>query len=189
MLCPSCNTSNDSDAAFCKHCGGAMSGTSVVAGDDKTGGFSLVMNDPGHNKINVIKLIREMMDGSLLDAKTVVDMQGGSFHHGLPEDLANKLADKLRAAGADVTVTRSDVGGQHKMQIRAVASQKMTFKKSFPVDSSSVSSSDAFNAPDAFNSPNPRQGQTGWGSIIALMIVIGLSIVGYLYYLAAIHPK
>ena len=183
MLCPSCNTSNDSDATFCKHCGASMNGSAPAAGS----GFSLVMNDPGQNKINVIKLIREMMNTSLVDAKAVVDMQGGAFHGGLPEELANKLADKLRA---DVTVTRSTSGDGSVFQVKN-QTVKVTFKKTFSTGTgaSSSSSTNPFNTPDAFNSPNPNQGQTSLGPVIAFLVMIGLAVAGYFLYTSAIHPK
>jgi ribosomal protein L7/L12 len=186
MLCPSCNTSNDADATFCKHCGGALNSTAPAAG----GGYSLVLNDPGQHKINVIKLVRELMSSNLLDAKTIVDMQSGTLHGGLSEEMANQIAEKFRAAGADVTVTRSTSGDGSVFQVKN-QTVKVTFNKTFSTgpSTSSSSSPSAFNTPDAFNSPNPNQGQTSLGPVIAFLVMIGLAVAGYFLYMSAIHPK
>ena len=181
-MCPTCNTSNDTDATFCKHCGASLTEAAPAAG----GGFSLVLNDPGHNKINVIKVVRELMNSSLLDAKTIVDMQGGALHHGLPEELANKLAEKLRAAGADVTVTRTGPGDQAPFRVNATKSVKVSFKTNFPTNKSADPS--AFNTPDGFNAPGPTQGQTSFGPVLALLVMIGLAVAGYFVYMAMAHP-
>lgn len=188
MLCPSCNTSNEADATFCKHCGGALSSTAPAAGDS----YALVLNDPGQHHINVIKLVRELMSSNLLDAQTIADMRSGTLHSGLSEEMANQIAEKLRAAGADVTVTRTTSGDQPIFQVKG-STVKVTLKKTFSTgtgtSSTPSSSSDPFNAPDTFNSPNPNQGQTSLGPIIAFLVMIGLAVAGYFLYVSAAHPK
>ncbi len=63
--------------------------------------FDVVLKSAGANKINVIKIIREVTTLGLKEAKDLAD-KGGAVKQGLPKDEADALLKKLKDAGADV---------------------------------------------------------------------------------------
>ena len=187
MFCPACNIENEADAIFCKHCGASISagGASatgkapVFAGGDSN--YSLTMTDLGPNKIDVIKLIREIMSASLVDAKNAVDPSGGTLHTGLSPDVANQIAERLRAAGATVSVAQSglDPGG-------AAPKFQVTFKKSFKVKMNNPGQ--PTDAAEGFDAPDSGARSTGIGPVIAFLVMIGMAVLGYFVYLSLAYP-
>lgn len=66
---------------------------------------SVVIQNPGGGKIQVIKVIRELTGLGLADAKKMVDRSPQLLHAGLPPAEAEQWARKLREAGATVQVS------------------------------------------------------------------------------------
>ena len=66
--------------------------------------FDVILKGPGANKINVIKVIRELTGLGLKEAKDFVDSAPKAIKTGLSQSDADALAEKLKAAGADVEI-------------------------------------------------------------------------------------
>ncbi|MBX3364250.1 MAG: 50S ribosomal protein L7/L12 [Phycisphaeraceae bacterium] len=66
--------------------------------------FDVVLKAPGGNKINVIKVVREATGLGLKEAKDLVDGAPKPVKQGLGKEEADKLADQLKAAGAEVEI-------------------------------------------------------------------------------------
>ncbi len=66
--------------------------------------FSVVLKDFGANKINVIKVVRELTGLGLKEAKDLVEGAPKPVKEGVAKDEADKAAEKLKEAGATVEV-------------------------------------------------------------------------------------
>ncbi|MFI3228632.1 MAG: 50S ribosomal protein L7/L12 [Bacillota bacterium] len=67
--------------------------------------FDVVLVSAGSNKIAVIKAVREAVGGlGLVEAKGLVEGAPKTLKEGLPKDAADAMAEKLKAAGAEVEV-------------------------------------------------------------------------------------
>jgi len=64
--------------------------------------FNVVLKDGGPNKMNVIKLVREITALGLKEAKAMVDEAPKTLKEGVGKDEANELKKKLTEAGATV---------------------------------------------------------------------------------------
>jgi len=83
--------------------GAPAAGAAPVA-EEKTE-FDVVLADAGSNKLNVIKAVREVVAGlGLKEAKDLVDGAPKTIKEGVAKDEANKLKEKLEAAGAKVEI-------------------------------------------------------------------------------------
>ena len=71
------------------------------AAEEKTE-FSVVLKDGGANKINVIKVVREITGLGLKEAKARVDEAPKPVKEGVNKDEANDIKKKLTEAGATV---------------------------------------------------------------------------------------
>lgn len=71
------------------------------AAEEKTE-FTVVLKDGGANKINVIKVVREITGLGLKEAKALVDEAPKPVKEGVNKDEANELKKKLTEAGATV---------------------------------------------------------------------------------------
>ena len=71
--------------------------------EEKQTAFDVVLKSAGANKINVIKIIREVTTLGLKEAKDLAD-KGGSVKQGVPKEEADGLAKKMKDAGAEVEV-------------------------------------------------------------------------------------
>ena len=74
-----------------------------VAGEEKTE-FDVVLKAAGANKINVIKVVREVTGLGLKEAKELVDGAPKAVKEGVSKDDADAMAAKLKEAGAEVEV-------------------------------------------------------------------------------------
>ena len=75
----------------------------AAAAEEKTE-FDVVLTEVGANKIQVIKAVREATGLGLKDAKDLVEAAPKAVKEGISKDDANKLAEELKAAGAEVEV-------------------------------------------------------------------------------------
>jgi len=66
--------------------------------------FDAVLTEVGPNKINVIKVVRELTGLGLKEAKAVVDEAPKAVKEAVSKDEAEKIAAKLVEVGAKVTV-------------------------------------------------------------------------------------
>ena len=66
--------------------------------------FSVMLTNFGANKINVIKVVRELTGLGLKEAKDLVEAAPKAVREGVPREEADAAAGKLRDAGATVDV-------------------------------------------------------------------------------------
>ncbi|MDA1347712.1 MAG: 50S ribosomal protein L7/L12 [Chloroflexi bacterium] len=66
--------------------------------------FTVVLNEIGPNKINVIKAVREVTTLGLKEAKELVEAAPTNVKEGVGKADADEVKTKLEAAGATVTV-------------------------------------------------------------------------------------
>jgi len=66
--------------------------------------FDAILTEVGPNKINVIKVVRELTGLGLKEAKAVVDEAPKPVKEGVSKEEAQKVADKLSEVGAKVTI-------------------------------------------------------------------------------------
>ncbi len=66
--------------------------------------FDVVIKDPGAKKIDVIKVIRQLTNLGLGEAKTMAETAGSKVLAGVGKDAANDAKKKLEEAGASVVL-------------------------------------------------------------------------------------
>src|ERR1044071_6171244 len=84
----------------------AMPGAGAAAAEpveEKTE-FDVVIKDPGAKKIDVIKVIRQLTQLGLGEAKTMAETAGGKILTGVGKDAANDAKKKLEEAGASIVL-------------------------------------------------------------------------------------
>ena len=64
--------------------------------------FDVVLKAPGANKLQIVKLVKELTGLGLKEAKDVVDGAPKTIKEGLPKDEAENLKKQLVEAGAEV---------------------------------------------------------------------------------------
>ncbi len=78
---------------------GAAGGGAAAA--EKTN-FDVVLKAPGANKLQIVKLVKELTGLGLKEAKDMVDGAPKTIKEGLPKDEAENLKKQLIEAGAEV---------------------------------------------------------------------------------------
>ncbi len=78
-------------------------GAAAPAAEEKTE-FDVVLKAAGASKLNVIKVVRELTGLGLKDAKDLVEGAPKTIKEGVSKDEAEKVAEQLKAAGAEVEV-------------------------------------------------------------------------------------
>ena len=78
-------------------------GAAAAAEEEKTE-FDVIYKAPGANKINVIKVVREITGLGLKEAKELVDNPPKPIKEGVAKEEAEELKKKLLEAGAEVEV-------------------------------------------------------------------------------------
>ncbi len=66
--------------------------------------FDAILSEIGPNKINVIKVVREITGLGLKEAKAVVDEAPSAIKEGVSKEEAEKIAEKMSEVGAKVTI-------------------------------------------------------------------------------------
>ena len=79
--------------------GPAAGGAAAVA--EKTN-FDVVLKAAGANKLQIVKLVKELTGLGLKEAKDMVDQAPKTIKEGLPKDEAENLKKQLAEAGAEV---------------------------------------------------------------------------------------
>lgn len=75
----------------------------AAAVEEKTA-FDVVLKAPGANKLQIVKLVKDLTGLGLKEAKDLVDGAPKTIKEGLPKDEAENLKKQLLEAGADVEV-------------------------------------------------------------------------------------
>jgi large subunit ribosomal protein L7/L12 len=81
--------------------GGAAAGGGAAAVEEKTN-FDVVLKAAGPNKLQIVKLVKELTGLGLKEAKDMVDGAPKTIKEGLPKDEAENLRKQLAEAGAEV---------------------------------------------------------------------------------------
>lgn len=81
----------------------AGGGAGAAAAEEKTE-FTVELTEAGANKINVIKVVREVTGLGLKEAKDIVDAAPKAVKENMPKADAEALKKKLEEAGAKVTM-------------------------------------------------------------------------------------
>jgi large subunit ribosomal protein L7/L12 len=66
--------------------------------------FDAILSEIGPNKINVIKVVRELTGLGLKEAKAVVDEAPKPIKEAVSKEEAEKIAEKMAEVGAKVTI-------------------------------------------------------------------------------------
>ncbi len=66
--------------------------------------FDAILSEVGPNKINVIKVVRELTGLGLKEAKAVVDEAPKAIKEAVSKEEAQRIADKMAEVGAKVTI-------------------------------------------------------------------------------------
>lgn len=80
---------------------GPAAGPAAPVVDEKSE-FNVVLAEIGDKKINVIKVVREITDLGLKEAKELVDSAPSNVKEGVSKDEAESIKSKLEEAGATV---------------------------------------------------------------------------------------
>jgi large subunit ribosomal protein L7/L12 len=81
----------------------AAAAEAAPAAEEKTE-FDAILTDVGANKINVIKVVRELTGLGLKEAKAVVDEAPKPIKEAVSKEEAEKIAAKMAEVGAKVTI-------------------------------------------------------------------------------------
>jgi large subunit ribosomal protein L7/L12 len=81
--------------------GPAAGGGAAAAAAEKTN-FDVVLKAAGPNKLQIVKLVKELTGLGLKEAKDVVDGAPKTIKEGLPKDEAENLKKTLVEAGAEI---------------------------------------------------------------------------------------
>ena len=80
-----------------------VAGAAAPAAEEKTE-FDVILKAAGASKLNVIKVVREITGLGLKDAKDLVEAAPKTIKEAIAKDEAEKIAEQLKAAGAEVEV-------------------------------------------------------------------------------------
>ena len=83
--------------------GGAAAGGAAAPAEEKTE-FSAILTEVGANKINVIKVVREVTSLGLKEAKDLVEGAPKPIKEGVPKDEAEAIKKKFEEVGAKVEI-------------------------------------------------------------------------------------
>jgi large subunit ribosomal protein L7/L12 len=83
--------------------GGAAGGGAAAPAEEQTE-FTVTLTDIGGNKINVIKVVREVTSLGLKEAKDLVESAPKAIKEGVTKDEAASIKKKFEEAGAKVEV-------------------------------------------------------------------------------------
>ena len=81
-----------------------VAGAAAAAPVEEKTEFDVILKSAGANKLAVIKVAREITGLGLKDAKDLVEAAPKTIKEGVAKDEAEKIAEQLKAAGAEVEV-------------------------------------------------------------------------------------
>jgi len=82
---------------------GPGAGAAAPAAEEKTA-FDVILKNGGANKLNVVKVVKELTGLGLKEAKDLVDGAPKAVKEGISKADADALVAKLKEAGAEVEV-------------------------------------------------------------------------------------
>ena len=82
----------------------AAPGAAAAAPVEEKTEFDVILKSAGANKLAVIKVAREITGLGLKDAKDLVEAAPKTIKEAVAKDEAEKIAEQLKAAGAEVEV-------------------------------------------------------------------------------------
>ena len=82
----------------------AAPGAAAAAPVEEKTEFDVILKNAGASKLNVIKVVRELTGLGLKDAKDLVESAPKTIKEGVSKEEADKIAEQLTAAGAEVEV-------------------------------------------------------------------------------------
>lgn len=82
---------------------GAAGAGAAAPAEEKTE-FTVTLTEVGTNKINVIKVVREVTSLGLKEAKDLVEAAPKPIKEGIPKDEANAIKKKFEDVGAKVEI-------------------------------------------------------------------------------------
>ncbi|HCC71084.1 MAG TPA: 50S ribosomal protein L7/L12 [Bacteroidales bacterium] len=80
---------------------GPAGGGEAAAAEEKTE-FDVVLKSPGGQKLQIVKLVKDITGLGLKEAKAVVDAAPAPVKEGAPKDEAENIKKQLEEAGAEV---------------------------------------------------------------------------------------
>ena len=83
---------------------GTTGGVEAAAAEEAKDSFNVILKAGGDQKIQVIKVIREVLGLGLKEAKDLVDAAPKSVKEGAKKEEAEELKKKLEGAGATVEI-------------------------------------------------------------------------------------
>ena len=83
--------------------GGGAGGGAAAPAEEKTD-FTVTLKEIGTNKINVIKVVREITALGLKEAKDLVESAPKPIKEGIPKDEAETIKKKFEEVGAKVEI-------------------------------------------------------------------------------------
>ena len=84
--------------------GGAAGGDAAAAAEEEQTEFDVILKDVGAQKIQVIKVVRELTGLGLKEAKAVVDGAPSPVKEAVSKDEAAQAKEKLEAVGATIEI-------------------------------------------------------------------------------------
>ena len=82
---------------------GPAAGGAAPAAEEKTS-FNVILKAAGANKLNVVKIVKDLTGLGLKEAKDLVDGAPKPIKEGVDKGTADELAAKLKEAGAEVEI-------------------------------------------------------------------------------------
>ena len=82
----------------------AAPGAAAAAPVEEKTEFDVILKNAGASKLNVIKVVRELTGLGLKDAKDLVEAAPKTLKEGVSKEEADKIAEQLKAAGAEVEI-------------------------------------------------------------------------------------
>ena len=82
----------------------AAPGAAAAAPVEEKTEFDVILKSAGASKLNVIKVVREITGLGLKDAKDLVESAPKTIKEAVAKDEADKIAEQLKAAGAEVEI-------------------------------------------------------------------------------------
>src|SRR4030042_6736500 len=88
-------------AAVVAVAGSAVGGDRGAVAEEKTS-FDVVLKSPGGQKLQIVKLVKDLTGLGLKEAKALVDSAPAAVKEGITKDEAEALKKQLEEAGAEV---------------------------------------------------------------------------------------
>jgi len=82
---------------------GPAAGSAAPAAEEKTA-FNVVLKSGGANKLNVVKIVKDITGLGLKEAKDLVDGAPKAIKEGIPKAEAEEVVNRLKEAGAEVEI-------------------------------------------------------------------------------------